>query len=173
MGLAPFNEVDDVSNHDFTFEIIKSPPVNVIENIMMNHPVQLGERKLEKSDEFVYRKQLIVVTPTYSRAIQAYYLTRLGNLLRLVPPPLIWIVVEMNVASLETAEILRNTGVMYRHLVCMKNSTNVKDRGVHQRNTALEHIERHKLDGIVYFADDDNVYSLELFNNIREIRYMI
>ncbi|KAL1821848.1 hypothetical protein DCAR_0418275 [Daucus carota subsp. sativus] len=171
LGLAPFNEVDVVSNHDFTFEIIKPPPVNVIENdVVMNHPVQLGERKLEKSVELVYRKELIVVTPTYNRALQAYYLGRLGNLLRLVPPPLIWIVVEMNEASMETAEILRNTGVMYRHLVCTKNSTSVKDRGVHQRNTALEHIERHKLDGIVYFADDDNVYSLELFDNIREIR---
>lgn len=174
LGLAPFNEVDVVSNHDFTFEIIKPPPVNVIENdVVMNHPVQLGERKLEKSVELVYRKELIVVTPTYNRALQAYYLGRLGNLLRLVPPPLIWIVVEMNEASMETAEILRNTGVMYRHLVCTKNSTSVKDRGVHQRNTALEHIERHKLDGIVYFADDDNVYSLELFDNIREIRYMV
>lgn len=170
LGLAPFNEVDDVSNHDFTFEIIKPPPVNLIENVVLNHPVQLGERKLEKSVEFVDRKEVIVVTPTYNRALQAYYLNRLGNLLRLVPPPLIWIVVEMNVASMETAEILRNTGVMYRHLVCNKNFTNVKDRGVHQRNTALEHIERHRLDGIVYFADDDNVYSLELFDNIREIR---
>lgn len=170
LGLAPFNEVDDVSNHDFTFEIIKPPPVNLIENVVMNHPVQLGEWKLEKSVDSVYKKHLIVVTPTYNRALQAYYLTRLGNLLGLVPPPLIWIVVEMNVASMETAEILRNTGVMYRHLVCTKNSTNVKDRGVHQRNTALEHIEHHKLDGIVYFADDDNVYSLELFDNIREIR---
>ncbi|KAF6158384.1 hypothetical protein GIB67_022464 [Kingdonia uniflora] len=38
------------------------------------------------------------------------------------------------------------------------------------RNTALEHIERHKLDGIVYFADDDNIYSLELFDSLQEIR---
>lgn len=46
----------------------------------------------------------------------------------------------------------------------------MKDRGVHQRNTALEHIEQHKLDGIVYFADDDNIYSRELFESLREIR---
>lgn len=72
---------------------------------------------------------------------------------------------------METAEVLRKTGVMYRHLVCNRNSTDVKDRGVHQRNTALEHIERHRLDGIVYFADDDNVYSLELFDALRDIRY--
>ena len=83
---------------------------------------------------------------------------------------MLWIVVEMNAASLETADIVRKTGVMYRHLVTKKNLTDIKDRGVHQRNTALEHIERHKLDGIVYFADDDNIYSLELFESLRAIR---
>ncbi|KAF6139688.1 hypothetical protein GIB67_002493 [Kingdonia uniflora] len=70
-------------------------------------------------------------------------------------------------------EILRRSGAMYRHLVYTKNSTNVKDRGVHQRNTALEHIGRHKLDGIVYFADDDNIYSLELFESLQEIRVVL
>ncbi|WOL04250.1 putative beta-1,4-xylosyltransferase IRX9H [Canna indica] len=115
-------------------------------------------------------KLLIIVTPTYNRASQSYYLNRLAQTLRLVPSPLLWIVVEMNAASVETVEILMGTGVMYRHLVCKKNSTNIKDRGVHQRNTALEHIERHRLDGIVYFADDDNIYSLELFEKLRAIR---
>ncbi|KAI3906176.1 hypothetical protein MKW92_044385 [Papaver armeniacum] len=115
------------------------------------------------------KKQLIIVTPTYNRALQAYFLHRLGQTLRLVEAPLLWIVVEMNMLSMETAEILRKSGVMYRHLVCAKNSTNVKDRGVHQRNTVLQHIEQHKLDGIVYFADDDNIYSLDLFQSLREI----
>ncbi|KAI3987573.1 hypothetical protein MKX01_021485 [Papaver californicum] len=117
------------------------------------------------------KKQLIIVTPTYNRALQAYFLHRLGQTLRLVESPLLWIVVEMNMISMETAEILRKSGVMCRHLVCTKNNTNVKDRGVHQRNTVLQHIEQHKLDGIVYFADDDNIYSLELFESLREISH--
>ncbi|CAA6663109.1 unnamed protein product [Spirodela intermedia] len=108
--------------------------------------------------------------PTYNRAFQALYLTRLGQTLRLVRPPLLWIVVEMEKGSAETAELLRTTGVMYRHLVAANNLSDIKDRGVHQRNTALEHIERHHLDGIVYFADDDNIYTIELFEHIREIR---
>nr|AAM64331.1 glycoprotein-specific UDP-glucuronyltransferase-like protein [Arabidopsis thaliana] len=123
----------------------------------------------KKEVNFVPKKLLIVVTPTYNRAMQAYYLNRVAQTLRLVESPVLWIVVEGNVASFETSEILRKTGVMYRHLVCKRNMTSIKDRGVHQRNTALEHIELHKLDGIVYFADDDNIYSLELFQSLRQI----
>ncbi|CAJ2643155.1 unnamed protein product [Trifolium pratense] len=148
----------------------------VIDPISLSLNMNAEKKKVKLNDvvesgrfDFVARKQLIVVTPTYNRAFQSYFLNRLGQVLRLVPPPLLWVVVEMNSASMETAELLRKTGVMYRHLVCKKNSTDVKDRGVHQRNRALEHIEHHKLDGIVYFADDDNVYSLELFQTMRDI----
>ncbi|KAA8538230.1 hypothetical protein F0562_027947 [Nyssa sinensis] len=181
LGMAPFGGVADIRNHDFSFEI-KPPPVNVQEDVddgVVARPenfvvdmVELAvERRLNMKErfDFIPRKPLIVVTPTYNRALQAFFLNRLGQVLRLVPPPLVWIVVEMNSASMETADILRKTGVMYRHLVCTKNSTTAKDRGVHQRNAALEHIEHHKLDGIVYFADDDNIYSLELFETLRKI----
>lgn len=117
-----------------------------------------------------FGKLLIIVTPTYNRPFQALYLTRLSHTLKLVPPPLLWLVVEMPAQTMETATLLRKTGVMYRHLVCDKNMTNVKDRGVHQRNVALAHIEQHQLDGVVYFADDDNVYTLELFEQLRKIK---
>lgn len=132
--------------------------------------VSFAEDSSDRSEDIVPRKMLIVVTPTYNRAMQGYFLNRVAQTLKLVPPPVLWIVVEENAASFETAELLRKTGVMYRHLVCKLNTTNVKDRGVHQRNTALEHIEVHKLDGIVYFADDDNIYSLDLFLKLREIK---
>lgn len=187
LGMMPLGHVDEIQARDFSFDL-KPPHVNVQfdHEAVKNQPdlvvdVRLGveARSSEASGEeedkgvvFVPRKELLVVTPTYNRPLQAYFLNRLGQVLRLVPPPLLWIVVEMNAASMETAEILRKTGVMYRHLVCNKNSSEVKDRGVHQRNTALEHIERHRLDGIVYFADDDNVYSLELFYGLRNIRYI-
>ncbi|XP_039122843.1 probable beta-1,4-xylosyltransferase IRX9H [Dioscorea cayenensis subsp. rotundata] len=118
----------------------------------------------------VDRKLLIVVTPTYPHSFQAYYLNRLAYTLRNVPPPLLWIVVEMPPQSAETAKTLRETGVMFRHLVCKQNMTNVKDGHVYQRNAALSHIEKHHLDGIVYFADDDRVYSTDLFEQMREIR---
>ncbi|KAG8487416.1 hypothetical protein CXB51_020938 [Gossypium anomalum] len=116
------------------------------------------------------RKLLIVITPTHARPHQAYYLNRLAYTLKLVQPPLLWIVVEMTSQTEETADILRKSGIMYRHLVCKKNLTDIKDRYVHQRNVALSHIETHRLDGIVYFADEYNVYSIDLFEQMRHIR---
>ncbi|XP_008789311.2 probable beta-1,4-xylosyltransferase IRX9H [Phoenix dactylifera] len=120
--------------------------------------------------DLVPQKLLIIVTPTYVRPFQAYYLNQLAQTLRNVPPPLLWIVVEKSMQSAETAKILRGTGVVYRHLVCEHNATNIKDSGVHQRNVALAHIEKHHLDGIVYFADDDRIYSIGLFDQMRQIR---
>lgn len=125
---------------------------------------------LIQDSNLVSRKLLIIVTPTYARPFQAYYLNRLAHTLKQVPPPLLWIVVEMMPQSAETADMLMRTGVMYRHLMCNKNLTDIKDRGVHLRNTALSHIETHRLDGTVYFADDDNIYSVDLFEQIRQIR---
>lgn len=126
-------------------------------------------RPLDQYLNVRFHKLLIIVTPTYARPFQAYYLHRLAQTLKRVPPPLLWIVVEMTSQSVETADILRTAGVMYRHLVCSQNSTEVKDRRVHQRNVALSHIEIHRLDGIVYFADDANIYSDELFEQMRQI----
>ncbi|KAJ0235446.1 beta-1,4-xylosyltransferase IRX9H [Hirschfeldia incana] len=174
LGMTPYGQIDDGSDRS-SFAI--KPPSNVKREEVGVDGVSLvaeeTKKKKEEEEDFdlvVPRKLVIVVTPTYNRAMQAYYLNRVAQTLRLVEPPVLWIVVEGNAASFETSEILRKTGVMYRHLVCKRNMTSIKDRGVHQRNTALEHIELHKLDGIVYFADDDNVYSLELFQSLRLIR---
>ncbi|KAK4485876.1 hypothetical protein RD792_008527 [Penstemon davidsonii] len=138
-----------------------------------NSTSETNEVKVElKNETFngVFRKLLIVITPTITGPLQNYYLNRLSNTLKLVPHPLLWIVVEMDSQSIETAELLMNTGVMYRHLVCnIKNSTGTMDRSVLLRNTALSHIEKHRLDGIVYFADDDRIYSTDLFDQMRQI----
>ncbi|GMJ02538.1 IRREGULAR XYLEM 9-LIKE, IRREGULAR XYLEM 9 Homolog [Hibiscus trionum] len=174
-GIVPFGHMDtDIRAEDFALPDLRPPHADLqLEDPIVSY-VALGvntrsEEQKEAAGSIEPLKQLIVVTPTYNRAFQAYFLNRLGQVLRLVKPPLVWIVVEEKTVSLETAEILRKTGVMYRHVVSTHNSSNVKDRGVHQRNAALEHMERHKLDGIVFFADDDNVYTLELFESLRTI----
>ncbi|CAA2994285.1 probable beta-1,4-xylosyltransferase IRX9H [Olea europaea subsp. europaea] len=117
-----------------------------------------------------HHKLLIIVTPTYARPLQAYYMNRLANTLKLIQRPSLWIVVEMKSPSVEIANLLGKTGVLYRHLVCDNNSIDKNERAVHLRNVALSHIETHRLNGIVYFADDDNIYSNGLFNQMRQIR---
>ncbi|XP_068654956.1 probable beta-1,4-xylosyltransferase IRX9H isoform X2 [Aristolochia californica] len=178
LGFTPLSIIGDLRRNDLIVDM-KSSSLSALklENRMMEAVKPEGVVEVEHKTElqvekfnFIPRKLLIVVTPTYNRAYQAYYLNRLCQTLKLVPPPLLWIVVETKSQSYETAEILRKSGVMYRHLVSKENSTDAKDRGVHQRNAALQHIELHRLDGIVYFADDDNIYSLELFEQMRKIR---
>ncbi|KAK4745530.1 hypothetical protein SAY87_011842 [Trapa incisa] len=136
----------------------------------------LGDPKMDNNrsvmeNMFVEVKNpLIIVTATQTGPFQAFYLNRLASTLKLVPPPLLWVVVEMNAQSHESANVLRKTGVMYRHVVCNKNLTDLTGMRVHQRNAALSHIEVHRLDGIVYFADEENVYSIDLFEDMRKIR---
>ncbi|CAN8313392.1 unnamed protein product [Cochlearia groenlandica] len=173
LGMSPYGQLEEDVNVDrFSFDSKREDSaVDGVSFVAETETLKKEKEILVKDGfDFVPRKLIIVVTPTYNRAMQAYYMNRIAQTLRLVEPPVLWIVVEGNAASFETSEILRKTGVMYRHLVCKRNMTSIKDRGVHQRNTALEHIELHKLDGIVYFADDDNIYSLELFRSLRQIR---
>ncbi|XP_071721927.1 probable beta-1,4-xylosyltransferase IRX9H [Rutidosis leptorrhynchoides] len=194
IGITPFVSMNNTSSMNLiskqqalSFEMSRTDIGNVTYGDVVENNVSLDlpPMKLESVDEIFARssydnqsfldletrKLLIIVTPTYNRPVQADYLKRLAHTLKLVPPPLLWIVVEMVSQSEETADILRKTGVMYRHLVCdTKNLTGVKDRKVDQRNMALSHIEKHHLDGIVYFADDDNIYSADLFKQMREIR---
>ncbi|XP_050214029.1 probable beta-1,4-xylosyltransferase IRX9H [Mercurialis annua] len=143
------------------------PEVTLADQIPSDMPVN---QSIPEDMALASQKLLIVVTPTYARPLQAFYLNQLGYTLKLVQPPLLWIVVEMTSQSEQTADILRRSGVMYRHLVCKKNLTDIKDKGIHQRNVALSHIETHHLDGIVYFADDANIYATDLFEQMRAIR---
>ncbi|KAK4272898.1 hypothetical protein QN277_021391 [Acacia crassicarpa] len=116
------------------------------------------------------RKHIIIVTPTSNKIpFQAVLLRRLANTIKLVPQPLLWIVVEPPTESTELSGILRKTGIMYRHLVSKENFTDLEAELNHQRNLALKHIEHHKLSGIVHFAGLSNVYDLEFFHQLRDI----
>lgn len=168
---------DSVSRNDMPIESRAMKENTTVESeLEESRPVYgvsqetIGNESLVHESDLEFRKLLIIVTPTSARPFQAYYLNRLSDTLKLISPPLLWIVVEMTSQSAETADILRRTGVMYRHLVCNVNLTDVRDRSVHQRNVALSHIETHHLDGIVYFADDNNIYSTDLFEQMRQIR---
>ncbi|GFP83754.1 probable beta-1 4-xylosyltransferase irx9 [Phtheirospermum japonicum] len=129
------------------------------------------EEKNEIDDEKTNARRLvIVVTPTSDRnKIRGVLLRRLANTLRLVAQPLLWIVVEKQSDDSKVSEILRKSGIMYRHVVFKENFTDLKSEMDHQRNMALSHIEHHRLSGIVHFAGLSNVYDLSFFEEIRAI----
>ncbi|XP_061683053.1 galactosylgalactosylxylosylprotein 3-beta-glucuronosyltransferase 1 isoform X2 [Syngnathoides biaculeatus] len=122
-----------------------------------------------------------IITPTYSRPVQKAELTRLANTFLHVPN-LHWILVEDSQRRTPlVTRLLRDTGLNYTHLN-VETPRNYKlrgdtrdpriPRGTMQRNLALRWLrETFKANstqaGIVYFADDDNTYSLELFEEMR------
>lgn len=122
-----------------------------------------------------------VITPTYSRPVQKAELTRLANTLLHVPN-LHWILVEDSQRRTSlVSHLLLETGLNYTHLN-VETPRNYKvhgdtrdpriPRGTIQRNLALRWLRdtfsiNNSQSGIVYFADDDNTYSLELFEEVR------
>ncbi|XP_054783419.1 beta-1,4-xylosyltransferase IRX9-like [Prosopis cineraria] len=138
--------------------------------MMSRFPKHKKNPREKPEPELRPRKPVIIVTPTSNKLrFQGVYLGKLANTIKLVPPPLLWIVVEPQTESTELPEILRTTGIMYRHLVSKENFTDLEAELNHQRNLALKHIEHHRLSGIVHFAGLSNVYDLEFFHQLRDI----
>ncbi|XP_037539994.1 galactosylgalactosylxylosylprotein 3-beta-glucuronosyltransferase 3 [Nematolebias whitei] len=123
---------------------------------------------------------IFVITPTYSRLVQKAELTRLSQTFLHVPQ-LHWIVVEDSPRRTPlVAELLRTSGVTFTHLYVPTAKERklqegdpswLKPRGVEQRNEGLRWLREDRRDqnqqGVVYFADDDNTYSLQLFEEMR------
>lgn len=121
-----------------------------------------------------------VITPTYSRPVQKAELTRLANTLLHVPN-LHWILVEDSLKQTTlVSHFLQETKLNYTHLN-VETPRNYKvrgdtrdariPRGTIQRNLALRWLRETcgvncSQSGVVYFADDDNTYSLELFEEV-------
>ncbi|CAN0881331.1 Beta-1,4-xylosyltransferase IRX9 [Linum grandiflorum] len=133
-----------------------------------------GESKPEDSAESKQR-QIIIITPANWRdRYQMVYLRRLAHTLRLVPPPLLWVVVEKAQPTpsemKELPEMLRMTKVMYRHILYWDHFREEEAELEHQRNLGLKHIEFHRLNGIVHFAGIHDIYDLHFFQELRQIQ---
>lgn len=116
---------------------------------------------------------LYIITPTYRRPEQLAELTRMSHTLMLVPN-LIWLVIEDAYATNSLVEdILKRSGIRYHYMIApmpvqYKNKTKgPRPRGVSNRNKGLEWVRKNAFNGVLYFADDDNTYDLDLFSEIR------
>ncbi|XP_051114287.1 beta-1,4-xylosyltransferase IRX9 [Andrographis paniculata] len=136
-----------------------------------DHDEEDEDKQQQKgSEDLSARRLVIVVTPTSTKdKLRTVLLRRLANTLKLVAPPLLWIVIEQKSDGSRVSEILRRTGIMYRHVVFGENFTDASSEMDHQRNIALNHIEHHRLSGIVHFAGLSNVYDLSFFDEIRAV----
>ncbi|XP_074304229.1 LOW QUALITY PROTEIN: beta-1,4-xylosyltransferase IRX14-like [Silene latifolia] len=121
-------------------------------------------------------KTLIVVTPTYVRTFQALHLTGLMHSLMNLPYDVVWVVVEAGGITNETAALIAKAKVRTVHLgfgrrmpVTWADRYRVEDL---MRIHALRFVMEQKLDGIVMFADDSNMHSLEFFDEVQKVNWV-
>ncbi|VDM20199.1 unnamed protein product [Hydatigera taeniaeformis] len=119
-----------------------------------------------------HQPTIFVITPTYSRSDQLPELVRLCTVLN-VAGNIHWIVVE---DALELTQFLNDCGISYTHLAAITPPYSKLVRGTSQRNEALQWLRKKfssaKQPGIVYFADDDNTYHPELFEEVGNIYFV-
>ncbi|XP_028393382.1 galactosylgalactosylxylosylprotein 3-beta-glucuronosyltransferase 3-like isoform X2 [Dendronephthya gigantea] len=123
------------------------------------------------------------ITPTYARLTQKADLTRLCQTLQHVWN-FHWIVVEDSEHKTDlVSRLLKRCGVTYTHLA-VRTSVHLRKksegprwkvpRGMEQRNKGLEWVRRNfdpgRMEGVVYFADDDNTYDVEIFDRMRHTK---
>ncbi|CAH9078212.1 unnamed protein product [Cuscuta epithymum] len=147
---------------------------NLIKKTLMdssNFSAAKPKHTMKLQEKGTPQRLVIIVTPTAMKHKigVGVLLRRLANTLKLVPRPLLWVVVGQQQSSSEVSMILRMTGIMCRHLVVKENFTDFYQELDHQRNVALSHIEHHRLSGIIHFAGLLNVYDLNFFHHLRTI----
>ncbi|KAJ0040796.1 hypothetical protein Pint_27992 [Pistacia integerrima] len=120
-------------------------------------------------------RTVIAVTPTYVRTFQTLHLTGVMHSLMLVPYDLVWIVVEAGGVTNETASLIAKSQLRTVHVGIkqrMPNSWEERHKlEAKMRLRALRVVREEKLDGIVMFADDSNMHSMELFDEIQNVKW--
>ena len=128
--------------------------------------VSAGIRRLENTIPLVF-----VITATFKRYSQKVELVRFSRVLRQVPN-MLWIVVEDGENKTATiAEFLAHSGVPHVYLsVAGTKRHNVQPKGVRPKNRGLQYVrESLKVNprpSVIYIADDDNTYTLRLFEEV-------
>uniref|UniRef100_H2Z955 Galactosylgalactosylxylosylprotein 3-beta-glucuronosyltransferase n=1 Tax=Ciona savignyi TaxID=51511 RepID=H2Z955_CIOSA len=113
------------------------------------------------------------ITSTYKRHVQIAELTRLSQTLMHVPA-FHWILTEDSDSKTNlVADFLSQSRLNYTHLFIKNNSSLGIVKDLNTRNNALRWIRENippSKDAIVYFMDDDNTYSLRVFEEIRKTK---
>ncbi|KAI7730927.1 hypothetical protein M8C21_032484 [Ambrosia artemisiifolia] len=153
--------------HPDPVEVMKAH--RIIEAVQREQKVQYGIKS---------PRTVIAITPTYVRTFQALHITGLMHSLMNLPYDVVWIVVEAGGVSNETAALLAkaNSNVKVVHIGFEKKMPifwEARHKIESQmRLQALRVVREEKMDGIVMFADDSNMHSLELFDEIQNVEWI-
>ncbi|XP_072354489.1 galactosylgalactosylxylosylprotein 3-beta-glucuronosyltransferase 2 [Scyliorhinus torazame] len=120
---------------------------------------------------------IYAITPTYSRPVQKAELTRLANTFRQLHH-FHWLLVEDSAfRSRLVTDLLAHSGIPSYTQLHVQTPRRYKRAGLpratEQRNEGLRWLRRNRSlqhSGVVFFADDDNTYSLDLFQEMRLTR---
>ncbi|GMH06402.1 hypothetical protein Nepgr_008242 [Nepenthes gracilis] len=139
----------------------------ILERVQREQRIQYGVKN---------PKTLIVITPTYVRSFQTPHLTGVMHSLMNVPYEVVWIVVEAGGVTNETASLLEKSGIRIIHIgfdrrmpITWTDRHMMEDK---MRLHALRLVRERKLDGIVVFADDSNMHSMELFDEVQKVNWI-
>ncbi|KAL3626824.1 Beta-1,4-xylosyltransferase irx14 [Castilleja foliolosa] len=151
--------------HPDPAEVMKAH--RIIERVQMEQRSQYGVKS---------PRTVIAITPTYVRTFQTLHLTGVMHYLINVPYDLIWIVVEAGGATNETASVIEKSGLKTIHIGFDRKMPILwEDRHKLEssmRLLALRIVREKRLDGVVMFADDSNMHSLELFDEIQNVKWL-
>ncbi|QDP16892.1 hypothetical protein Tsubulata_033995 [Turnera subulata] len=151
------------------------PHPNPAEVIRAHQLIERVQREQRAQFGVKNPRRVIVVTPTYVRTFQTLHLTGVMHSLMLVPYDVVWILVEAGGPTNETASIIAKSGLKTIHVGFSQRMPDSWE-GRHQlearmRLRALSIVREERLDGIVMFADDSNMHSMELFDEIQNVEW--
>ncbi|KAI8535056.1 hypothetical protein RHMOL_Rhmol10G0145300 [Rhododendron molle] len=150
--------------HPDPAEVIRAH--RIIDRVQAEQRVQYGVRN---------PRTVIAITPTYVRTFQALHLSGVMHSLMNLGD-VVWIVVEAGGTTNETASLVAKSGLRVVHVGfeermpgSWEGRLRVEDQ---MRIRALRVVRDQKMDGIVMFADDSNMHSMELFDEIQKVKWI-
>ncbi|XP_009764433.1 beta-1,4-xylosyltransferase IRX14 [Nicotiana tabacum] len=153
------------------------PHPNATEVMQAHKIMEIVQREQKLQYGVKSPRDVIVVTPTYVRTFQTLHLTGVMHSLMNVPYNVVWIVVEAGGATNETASLIAKSGLKKTIHIGLREKMPLSWEERHKleakmRLRALRYVREEKLDGIVIFADDSNMHSLEIFDEIQKVKWI-
>ncbi|CAM6040869.1 unnamed protein product [Sphagnum compactum] len=165
----------DVGRHAILIRPWPHPdPFEVLHAHHLIKRVQLEQRQLYGSKE---SKPIIAITTTFVRTFQAVHLTGLLHTLSVIPVPVTWIVMEAGGVTNETAHFL---SIAHVHRLLHLGFDIPMPAGLNERSNleaqmrveGLRYVQKEKLEGVVVFADESNIHSLEFFTEAQKVDWV-